>query len=305
VVGAKMTAGDGLTTKLAAAAFSARSLTTESEDVEMDWVKVRLKLMLGCSALCLCALGGVMMIYGQSQAKLKLPQTKQLIAVTTPDWNAVSGMLQRYERTSSNALWRPVGVQIPIVVGRNGLAWGRGLHGEPATLAQGTDPLKREGDGKAPAGAFKLTAAFGYAPPAQARRIKLPYLPASQTVQCVDDSQSVYYNQVVDRAQIKAPDWQSHEEMRRKDELYRWGIVVEHNAGSVSNQRGHAQPSGGSCIFPAYLVRRRARHGGLYSDGSEVDGRSFVLARRAEAASTSATAGARVYAFADGVAFAC
>jgi L,D-peptidoglycan transpeptidase YkuD (ErfK/YbiS/YcfS/YnhG family) len=228
------------------AALLARSLTAEYEDVEM---KNGLNLALAVGALCLSMLGGVLMIYGQSAAQLKLPQTKQLIFVTTPDWNAVSGTLQRYERANGSAPWRPVGASIPIVVGRNGLAWGRGLHGEPQTLARGNDPLKREGDGKAPAGAFKLTAAFGYAPPAQARRVKLPYLHAKEAVQCVDDAQSAYYNQVVDRAQIKTPDWQSHEEMRRKDELYRWGVVVEHNAGSVSNQRSQAQPRGGSCIF--------------------------------------------------------
>ncbi len=196
--------------------------------------------------LALCATA---VMQTKPAAPAELTSARQLVLVTTKDWQTVDGELQRYERPRHNDRWRPVGAQIPIVVGRNGLAWGRGLHGEPAALAQDADPLKREGDGKAPAGVFKLIAAFGYAPPAQARRIKLPYLHASQTVQCVDDAQSAYYNQVVDRAQIKAPDWQSHEEMRRKDELYRWGVVVAHNAGGVSNQRSHAQPSGGSCIF--------------------------------------------------------
>jgi L,D-peptidoglycan transpeptidase YkuD (ErfK/YbiS/YcfS/YnhG family) len=203
-------------------------------------------IWLACAGLGLCA---VALTQNKVAALAELAGARQLIAVTTKDWQAVSGELQRYERTRRNGPWRPVGAKIPIVVGRNGLAWGRGLHGEPAALAQGVDPLKREGDGKAPAGAFKLNAAFGYSSPAQARRVKLPYLHASQAVQCVDDAQSVYYNQVVDRAQLKTPDWQSHEEMRRKDELYRWGVVVEHNAGRVGNQRSQAQPQGGSCIF--------------------------------------------------------
>jgi D-alanyl-D-alanine dipeptidase len=198
------------------------------------------------AALSLCATA---LAQTKPAAPKELSNARQLIIVTTKDWQAVDGELQRYERARRNGPWRAVGAKIPVVVGRNGLAWGRGLHGEPAALAQGADPLKREGDGKAPAGAFRLTAAFGYAPPAQARRVKLPYLQASQAVQCVDDAHSAYYNQVVDRAQIKAPDWQSHEEMRRKDELYRWGVVVEHNAGGVSNRRSHAQPGGGSCIF--------------------------------------------------------
>jgi L,D-peptidoglycan transpeptidase YkuD (ErfK/YbiS/YcfS/YnhG family) len=204
-------------------------------------------LAWSCAGLLGAALG--LTLDAQTSAPTPLAQARQLLMVTTKNWQTVDGALQRYERARASDAWRPVGALIPIVVGRNGLAWGRGLHGEPATLARGNDPLKREGDGKAPAGAFRLTAAFGYAPPAQARQVKLPYLHARETVQCVDDAQSVYYNQVVDRAQIKTPDWRSHEEMRRKDELYRWGVVVEHNAGSVSNERSQAQPRGGSCIF--------------------------------------------------------
>ena len=59
-------------------------------------------------------------------------QSTQMIVVTTPDWNSIQGRLQRYERTSSAASWQPVGTAIPIVVGKNGVAWASGvvaLHG--------------------------------------------------------------------------------------------------------------------------------------------------------------------------------
>jgi D-alanyl-D-alanine dipeptidase len=72
---------------------------------------------------------------------------------------------------------------------------------------------------------------------------------STATLQCVDDAQSAYYNRIVDRARIRQPDWQSHEDMRRPDELYRWGVVVNHNAGGVGKSRHKAKPAGGSCIF--------------------------------------------------------
>lgn len=181
--------------------------------------------------------------------KSPLTRSRQMIVVTTKTWDAVPGTLQRYERRTIRSAWRPVGKPIPIVVGRGGLAWGAGLHGAPATLAQGTDPLKQEGDGKSPAGAFRLNATFGYAPKGKAGALKMPYVASTATMQCVDDTQSAFYNRVVERAQLKQPDWQSHEDMLRKDELYRWGVVVEHNVGGVGQSSAKAKPKGGSCIF--------------------------------------------------------
>jgi D-alanyl-D-alanine dipeptidase len=101
--------------------------------------------------------------------------------------------------------------------------------------------FKREGDGRSPAGVFRLSSAFGYAPADQARWIKLPYVQCSVTLECVDDGKSAYYNSVLERGSVKKPDWNSSEEMLRKDEQYRWGIVVDHNA--------ERKPGGGSCIF--------------------------------------------------------
>jgi D-alanyl-D-alanine dipeptidase len=122
------------------------------------------------------------------------------------------------------------------------MAWGRGLHGEPAALAKSGDPVKKEGDGRSPAGAFMLNSAFGYAPLEQAVKIKLPYLQATATVECVDDPRSTNYNRIVEREKVASPDWKSSEQMRRNDELYRWGVVVDHNA--IKPEAG-----AGSCIF--------------------------------------------------------
>ena len=159
-------------------------------------------------------------------------RSRQLLLVTVADWNAPQGTLRRYARAGADS-WQPVGSPIPVVVGRAGLAWGRGLHGEQA------GPLKREGDGRAPAGVFKLSATFGYEPDPPGN---LPHHHATEQLLCIDDPASIRYNKLLDRAQIQHPDWSSAEQMRRADDQYRLGVVVEHNTNPV-------EPGRGSCIF--------------------------------------------------------
>ena len=169
-----------------------------------------------------------------------VPSSSQLLVVTTADWNAVDGGLYRFERSSSGK-WQPVGDAVPVVVGKNGLAWGAGLiPADDLNFSGVTDPIKKEGDGKAPAGVFRLSSTFGYADE-KTPGWRMPYINLSQTVECVDDPQSKFYNRIVDKSQV-SQDWNSSEHMRRDDELYRWGIVVDHNANPV-------KPGSGSCIF--------------------------------------------------------
>jgi len=162
----------------------------------------------------------------------------QMIVSTTADWDAVDAALQRYERASADQPWRPVGAPIPAAVGRAGLGWGAGVHAD----AHPDGPEKREGDGRAPAGIFRLSSAFGYAPAAEVPWIRMPYVRTDGSTECVDDARSRHYNRRVDRDTIPRPDWTSHEELRRADELYEWGVWVDHNSAPPA-------PGGGSCIF--------------------------------------------------------
>jgi len=162
-------------------------------------------------------------------------ESRQLLLVVTPTWTSTTGTLRRFERSTDGAAWRAVGTPVEVVVGRAGLGWGRGLHTSPST-----GPQKREGDGRAPAGVFRLTDAFGYAP-LDSAATGLPYVQATPDLECVDDVDSRFYNRVLDRTDVAA-DWDSHEEMRRRDVLYRRGVVVAHNADTP-------RAGGGSCIF--------------------------------------------------------
>jgi len=161
-----------------------------------------------------------------------IPQeTQQLLKVVTKDWDAKEGVLQRYER-DQNSSWHKVGQAIEVILGRNGLGWGRGLH----TIPKDAKYIKQEGDGKAPAGLFVLGHGFGY----QKFESDFPYTQYRQTDHCVDDSHSQWYNQIVDSTKIKK-DYKSFEHMKLKNNLYEYGITVEHNPQAIANA--------GSCIF--------------------------------------------------------
>lgn len=162
--------------------------------------------------------------------------TRQLVTAIVPDWDAPTAELRLWLRDGDR--WRAAGPAWPAVIGRGGAAWGIGLHGDGAP-ANRTGPVKREGDGKSPAGVFALAGTYGYAarPPDGAG---LPYTPVDATWKCVDDPASRHYNQIVN-ARTTAPDWASAEDMRRPDALYAWVVEVAHNATRA--------PGHGSCIF--------------------------------------------------------
>ena len=164
-----------------------------------------------------------------------LQRTRQCLVVVSRDWNAKAGVLRAFERKDSRGPWQMHGPAIPVVLGKKGLAWGRGLADSSAAVR------KVEGDNKAPAGVFRLGPAFGYAPRSAARWIKLSYVPLTPQTEGIDDPHSRYYNQLVDRSKVAKVDWHSSEKMARADNLYKWGVVVSHNS--------RATPGAGSCIF--------------------------------------------------------
>ncbi len=164
---------------------------------------------------------------------------RQALVVVTADWDSVPGTLRRFQRESPDGPWKAVGEPIPVVVGKSGLGWGIGLHGGPP---QRPGPVKHEGDGRAPAGVFRIGDAFGYAPHSAVKDIHIPYIQVTGPWKCVDDSASSHYNQVLDERKVSV-DWKSHEDMRRKDDAYKLGAIVEHNWGA------RTRPAAGSCIF--------------------------------------------------------
>ena len=166
------------------------------------------------------------------------PETQQLVTAIVSSWDATNAELRLWERTDGKAPWTLAMGPWPGVVGRAGTGWGMGRHGRGPVPGRG-GPLKVEGDGKSPAGAFLLTSAYGYAeaPPPKSG---LPYTRVDESWKCVDDPKSARYNTILDKRTV-TPDWASAEDMKRSDELYTWVVDVAHNPTRI--------PNGGSCIF--------------------------------------------------------
>ena len=162
----------------------------------------------------------------------------QLLRVLALDWTSTTGELQRFARATAEGEWEPVGETIPVSLGRGGLGWGIGL--QPASEE---GPHKAEGDGRAPAGIFAITALFGSADADSdfVRAARLPYFAATPDLKAIDDPQSRHYNRIVDQRTVEK-DWSSCEDMLRTDERYTVGAVIAHNAVPP-------QPGAGSCIF--------------------------------------------------------
>lgn len=161
--------------------------------------------------------------------------SRQMILSVGADWEETRAVLRLYERPGPGAAWAAVGTPFEGSLGPAGLAWGRGLH--PEGLA---GPVKREGDGKSPAGIFELRVVTGYSE-AAAAGTRMPYRQATATLRCVDDARSIHYNRLADEA-TTTKDWSSAEDMRRQDDQYRFTVWVGHNDAPVA-------PGGGSCIF--------------------------------------------------------
>lgn len=163
--------------------------------------------------------------------------SRQLLLVVAEDWQYTEASLQRLERKSADGPWVRVGEPMAVNLGRSGLGWGRGLHG----LALGPGPVKREGDGRAPAGLFALGSGFAQRPE-ELGHLRLPVLRADDSLVCVDDAASRQYNRLFQPDSATGKDWDSFEVMNRSDGQYRLGVFVDHNANPVV-------PGGGSCIF--------------------------------------------------------
>ena len=169
--------------------------------------------------------------------KVPFERSLQAVVVTTRDWKAVQGTARLFERKNERSSWKSISDEFPLVVGRSGL----GMDSEMKWTGYSDDltkPIKKEGDGRAPAGLFPLTSTFG----SQGVGTKLPFTKLEEFTECVDDTNSRWYNKIVNRMQVGIFDWKSSEKMLAVGPQYDLGVFVAYN--SYPAIRGN-----GSCIF--------------------------------------------------------
>ena len=160
---------------------------------------------------------------------------RQLVVAVTDSWSDFRATIYLFELAEGN--WVRVGKGMPAIVGRAGLAWDPAL----PDRAPG-QPVKKEGDGKAPAGVFPLPLVMGFSFPAGAT---LPFRRIEEGTHCVDDQTSHYYNRIVGGKELAGPAhdlWHSSERMWELADRYRLLLVVDYNMRET-------RPGDGSCIF--------------------------------------------------------
>jgi L,D-peptidoglycan transpeptidase YkuD (ErfK/YbiS/YcfS/YnhG family) len=142
--------------------------------------------------------------------------SEQLIFATNRDSSSVLVTLHVLER--NNGVWHLVFPTFSGSIGEMGFA---------------SIDHKREGDGKSPSGIFPLGIAFGYDPSVVT---KMPYRQATDDDFWVDDVNSEDYNKWV-QGKPNAASW---EKMKRDDDQYKHGVVIEYNMHPIMKGKGSA-----------------------------------------------------------------
>jgi L,D-peptidoglycan transpeptidase YkuD (ErfK/YbiS/YcfS/YnhG family) len=151
------------------------------------------------------------------------------------------GQLQLFERLRGGQ-WTAVSDPFPVLFGKNGVAWGTGLAGQAETGLR-----KKERDGRAPAGVFRIGKIYTYdaqLPPGAA----YPFHQVTAADAWVDDVKSPDYNRFVTIDNpADPPAWFEKQKMRHHDFAYRWLVEIRHNSDPPV-------PGKGSAIF--FHIRR-------------------------------------------------
>jgi L,D-peptidoglycan transpeptidase YkuD (ErfK/YbiS/YcfS/YnhG family) len=150
--------------------------------------------------------------------KKVFPETSQVLLVTDDSFLFFTSR-KVYALEKHDFSWRQAMEPMNAVIGRNGFA----PPGE-----------KREGDGRTPSGTYRLGMVFGYA---DSVVTKMPYRQTLADDLWVDDPNAPDYNRWVKQNQTQAT---SYEKMRRDDDLYKYGMVIDYNSTPVMKGYGSA-----------------------------------------------------------------
>ncbi len=179
-----------------------------------------------------------------------LKGANQLIIVLNEHWDSTAAKIYLLKKTNEN--WVFDGKPINGVIGNKGIGWGVGLHKGLGWEDRFPYLNKVEGDKRTPAGLFSLGNVFGYDSILPVKSVK-PYTQLQGFMHAVDDTSSIYYNQMVDTNDF-SPSFKdyynSYEDLRFMGEVYQWLFVINHNPecirGKGSNIYFHIRRSNGT-----------------------------------------------------------
>jgi L,D-peptidoglycan transpeptidase YkuD (ErfK/YbiS/YcfS/YnhG family) len=145
--------------------------------------------------------------------------SNQIILSYNMELSATTGQLLGYEKINNQ--WQLTFDTIAVNFGKNGFA---------------PYDKKMEGDGKSPTGVFEIGSAFGYVDNIPH---KMNFLKMNENHYWDSDPKSITYNQLLsEKPEISKTG--EVEEMRRKDDLYKYGIIIEYNTKPAVSGKGSA-----------------------------------------------------------------
>jgi L,D-peptidoglycan transpeptidase YkuD (ErfK/YbiS/YcfS/YnhG family) len=158
-----------------------------------------------------------------------LASAKRLVLVTADTLASTTATVERFERKTPNASWQVAGGPATALIGLKGVAWAQAFR----KFAKGREPVKVEGDKRAPAGFYRIGSSFGFAVS------QVPnYVRIDEGTVCVDDPRSPAYNTITRRDRVGP---KVHGENMWRVPEYRRGLLVDY----PTDRKARA----GSCIF--------------------------------------------------------
>ncbi len=182
----------------------------------------------------------ICLLPGLSLAMMPADCTQAVIGISK-GWNDSSVTLSLVERDSSGR-WQRVLGPLPGRLGRAGLVWGLGLHETPPRAT-----IKQEGDGRSPAGIFRIGGLWvTHKTPVKHHR-RLPEVKVGPNDLWVSDPRlPQLYNRHVRLNHPARTPWELHEQMRQHDYPHSIKLLICHNKEDTP---GRPVVGAGSSIF--------------------------------------------------------
>jgi L,D-peptidoglycan transpeptidase YkuD (ErfK/YbiS/YcfS/YnhG family) len=161
--------------------------------------------------------------------------SSQCVVGVSDGWHSSHVTLSYFEKQGAG--WQRVGGEWNGRLGSAGLVWGRGIHPNPSGAT-----LKKEGDGRSPAGVFDLGGVWG-AHNSVKKHPSTFYHQVTSRDLWVEDGSSQYYNQFLSLSHEPRSAWQRKAQMKQNDYPQSLKLFIAHNAPP------NAVANGGSSIF--------------------------------------------------------
>lgn len=185
-------------------------------------------------------LAAVLALGAVSSAQMPAGTTQAVIGITD-GWDNSNVTLSLVEQ-GRNGAWSRVLGPFPGRLGRNGTVWGLGVHSNPRGAT-----LKKEGDGRSPAGIFALGGLWVTNPTPVKHDSHFPYVKVGPRDLWVTDlAMPNLYNRWVRLDHDAATPWELHEQMRQTDYAHSIKMLICHN---TAERAGGPVVGGGSSIF--------------------------------------------------------